>query len=81
MQIDKIKTCKAITDLVELLKNYEFKIIEAKISDYHFHEVYIKMKGEIDNLPDTIVIKKIKSSSKYNFHCECHWSIVDVIIE
>ena len=46
MQIENIKVCDPITVLIRYLENIGFKIVESKISDYHFHEVYIKMSGK-----------------------------------
>ena len=46
MQIENIKVCNPITTLIQYLENKGFRIVEFKITDYHFHEVYIKMSGE-----------------------------------
>ncbi len=59
MQIENIKVCNPITTLIQYLENKGFRIVEFKITDYHFHEVYIKMSGERTDDIETININNI----------------------
>ena len=72
MQIENIKVCDPITVLIRYLENIGFKIVESKISDYHFHEVYIKMSGKKTNDIDIISINNIQRYSERIFVCSCH---------
>lgn len=76
MEIDKVKVCKPIEALVEVLQNSGFEIVESKISDYHFHEVFIKLKGKNTDVIRNISIQKIKNIDDKTFACDCHWSVV-----
>lgn len=78
MNIDKIKVCKPIQTLIELLEENDFNVIESRIEDYHFHEVFIKLNGgNVDNIPQ-INIDKIDKISRVKFACSCHWSVVEL---
>ena len=79
MRIDDIEVCQPITELVSFLIKNDFKIIEQKIADYHFHEVIIKMKKDSSPKAVNISIEKISQPKPGTFFCECHWS--SVIIE
>ena len=81
MQIENIKVCDPITVLIRYLENIGLKIVESKISDYHFHEVYIKMSGKKTNDIDTISINNIQRYSERIFVCSCHWSMVELVYE
>ncbi|MBF1486533.1 MAG: AraC family transcriptional regulator, partial [Prevotella pallens] len=48
------KMCEPIAALVQSLHHLGFTTIEQKVSDYHFSELYIKMKGKHNNEIDTI---------------------------
>ncbi len=74
MKIDGIEVCKPIELLVNSLKNKNFVITEAKVNDYHFHEVSIIMKGKFVVGVDNIHIDNIKRISANLFICECNWS-------
>lgn len=78
MEIDGIKVCKPIEELVALLKRHGFVITKQSVSDYHFHEVSIVMKGSsLDGL-DNIRIRGIQKINSDLFVCECNWSTVKV---
>lgn len=74
----KNKFCKPIEILLDTLINNGFKVIESKVSDFHFHEVFIRLKGENANAIKKIDIDKIKKVDNKTFSCECHWSIVEI---
>lgn len=54
------KMCEPIAALVQSLHHLGFTTIEQKVSDYHFSELYIKMKGKQSNEIDTINIPQIQ---------------------
>jgi len=72
-------TCKPIENLVNLLVDNGFRMMEKKVSDYHFHELNIKMTGETNNCPVNIEIEGIKRHTDNMFFCSCHWSSVEIV--
>jgi hypothetical protein len=56
MKVDDIEVCKPITELVSLFTKSGFVILESKVSDYHFYEVFIKIT-QLSNLI-TLILKK-----------------------
>ena len=81
MQIENIKACNPITTLIQYLENKGFRIVEFKITDYHFHEVYIKMSGERTDDIETININNIQRYSERTFVCYCHWSTIELVYD
>ena len=81
MQIENIKVCNPITTLIQYLENKGFRIVEFKITDYHFHEVYIKMSGERTDDIETINITNIQRYSDRTFVCSCHWSTIELVYD
>lgn len=75
------KMCKPIAALVQSLHHLGFTTIEQKVSDYHFSELYIKMKGKHNNEIDTINIPDIQRNNDSTFSCSCHWSTVELYYE
>lgn len=78
MQIDKIKVCNPIESLLNILLEKGFVIIESKVSDFHYHELYFKLLGNYTDELEQIYIDKIKKIDHNNFSCTCHWSIVEL---
>lgn len=78
MQIDKIKVCNPIESLLNILLEKGFVIIESKVSDFHYHELYFKLLGNYTDELEQINIDKIKKIDHNNFSCTCHWSIVEL---
>ena len=74
----KIKVCKPIELLISELVNRGFEIIESKVNDYHFHELYFKLNGQLNNDFESIVIDNISRDTANSFHCTCHWSVVEI---
>jgi len=72
-----IKTCQPIERLINLLEENGFRIIEKKVSDYHFHELYIRVAGKTDIIPKNIEIEGISKRDNL-FFCSCHWSTVEI---
>ena len=77
MQIENIKVCNPITTLIQYLENKGFRIVEFKITDYHFHEIYIKMSGERTDDIETININNIQRYSERT----CHWSTIELVYD
>jgi hypothetical protein len=74
--IDNCPACPPVNRLVENLLFKGFKIAEQKLSDFHFQELYFKLKGPLSSLQDI-------DSSGFNiegtkFICQCHWSTIEV---
>ena len=78
MQIDKIKVCNPIESLLNILLEKGFVLIESKVSDSHFHELYSKLQGNHTDELEQIKIDNIKKIDHNNFSCTCHWSIVEL---
>ena len=81
MEIDGIEVCKPIELLAKLLLKKKFIIVKKIVSDYHFHEVSIIMKGKFFKELDNIHIDKIKRVNTDVFICECNWSTVKLEYE
>jgi ribulose bisphosphate carboxylase small subunit len=78
VKVDDIQICEPITLLIRVLIDHGFKIIEEKVSDYHFHELYIKMEGKYFNDIENLNINKITRQRMNLISCSCHWSIVEL---
>jgi hypothetical protein len=79
MKINNVEVCKPVETLVKHLLDENFSIIERKISDYHFHELYIKMSGRLNSLnSDIIETEGINKISNTEYYCSCHWSTVEI---
>ncbi|XUA20898.1 hypothetical protein ACQVA2_09135 [Citrobacter sp. OP27] len=74
MKIDNIEVCNPIVELVKLLEAYDYTIIEEKVSDYHFNEVFIKMKSNTSKKLLYINMANITQPEQGLFCCGCHWS-------
>jgi len=78
MRIENIEVCQPIVELVKLLVRNNVTIIESRVSDYHFHEVFIRMKNNSFKNFDDINIANITQPNQGMFCCSCHWSCVKV---
>lgn len=78
LQPDKIKVCNPLESLLNILLEKGFVIIKSKVSDFHFHELYIKLQGKETDQLEQINIDKIKNIDHKNFSCASHWSIVEL---
>jgi hypothetical protein len=50
--IDNCQACTPINNLISILEDKKFQIIEQKINDYHFKELYFKIQGNIEAIKD-----------------------------
>ncbi|WP_159514029.1 MULTISPECIES: AraC family transcriptional regulator [Enterobacter] len=78
MKVDDIEVCKPITELVSFFTKNGFVILESKVSDYHFHEVFIKMKNNSAIELDNVSFEKISQPKPGVFCCSCHWSCIKI---
>jgi hypothetical protein len=81
MEINNVKVCNPIETLINLLSENGFKVIEKELSDYHFHEMNIKIAGNIKEPLPNVEIEGITRHSENLFICACHWSRVEVVNE
>lgn len=73
--IDNCEVCQPINKLLDFMEASGYKIIEEKLADYHFKEMYFKVHGGKTGIPTFEKITKISSNK---FTCECHWSTVEI---
>jgi hypothetical protein len=78
MRIDNIAVCKPINELVTFFSKNGFVILERKVNDYHFHEVFIKMKNNTSVDLEQINFENIIHPKPMVFCCICHWSCVEI---
>ena len=64
-KVDGCPVCKPISALLDLLLKKGFKIVEQKISDYHFHELYFKLNHGTEDL-ETVEIEGIEKLNNNN---------------
>jgi hypothetical protein len=76
-RVDECPVCKPINDVLEYFEDNNFSIVSEKLDDYHFHQLYFKLKGKAIQFP---IIEKIKIHSETLLMCECHWSKVELDI-
>lgn len=74
--VDHCRACEPITRLVNQLSEKGFVIVEQRLEDYHFHQLYIKIQGNL-NLVDAYSVDGF-SRVENKFICECHWSTVEI---
>jgi hypothetical protein len=77
----KFELCKPIASLVEHLTMNDFVVIEQKVSDYHFHELYLKLQAnDVNSFESTeISIAGIEKTDDHKYTCSCHWSTVELV--
>ncbi len=75
--VDDCPACEPVNRLIHDLKKHKFKLIEQRLEDYHFHQLYFKLKGNISSI-EKISLEGF-SKKDHKFICDCHWSIVEVI--
>ena len=76
--VDDCPVCEPVNDLIDFLENNNYKVVEEKVSDYHFHEVYFRLEGPEIEIPQ---FPKISKHTNTQFVCECHWSMVELNIK
>jgi len=81
MQIGKVIVCSPIELLINKLIKSGFVIIESRLNDYHFNELYFKLKGKHTEEIDNISIDKISRFNDNTFICSCHWTTVELVYD
>jgi hypothetical protein len=76
--VNDCPACKPISGLLDLLLEAGFQIVEEKLSDYHFRELYFKLKGDLEKA-ENIRIEGIEKFEKNKYNCSCHWSVVEIV--
>jgi hypothetical protein len=77
--IDNCSACKPINTLLEKLIDKGFEVLESKLEDYHFHQLYFKINTSIDTAKE---LKIEGFTEKDNFLiCDCHWSRLEFVKE
>lgn len=73
--IDKCSACTPVNRLLNEIIAKGYSVINSKIEDYHFHQLYFKVNAKID------LVKEIDISGftlNDNFLiCDCHWSRIE----
>ena len=75
--INNCPACEPVNRLISILLENGFEIIEQYLDDYHFHQLYFKVKGNI-NLLEIISINGF-SKEENKFVCDCHWSTIEIV--
>lgn len=75
--VDDCPACEPINRLIHNLKKHEFRLIEQRLEDYHFHQLYFKLTGNIALIEEI----SFEGFSKINqkFICDCHWSTIEIM--
>lgn len=76
MNIGNIEVCQPLVNLVEFLINQGARVVEKRVHDYHFREIYVKMNGVGFEGVSVAGIGKVKPN---RYVCECHWSTVEIV--
>ncbi len=74
MNIDTDYICDVMKNLINQLKERNIPITECRMSDYHFHEYYIRVNAN----PEIIKTLHFEGAKivKNSIVCDCHWSIM-----
>lgn len=73
--IDNCPACDPINSIIEKILEAGYEILESKLEDYHFHQLYFKVNAKIDILSE---IDISGFTIKDNFLvCDCHWSRIE----
>ncbi|PWK28362.1 hypothetical protein LV89_01146 [Arcicella aurantiaca] len=74
--VDDCRACEPVTRLVNQLLEKGFVIVEKRIEDYHFHQLYLKLQGNL-TLVDSYSVDGF-ARVENTFICNCHWSSLEV---
>jgi len=74
--VDDCRACEPINRLINELLEKGFVITEQRLEDYHFHQLYFKLTGNID-LVDSYSVDGF-SRIEQRFICNCHWSTIEI---
>ena len=74
--VDKVKPCKPISSTIKILESLGFEIIEQKLADHHFSELYFLMSGDLSKISEKTFVGM--HQVKNNLICDCHWSTIEL---
>ncbi|MCS6823555.1 MAG: hypothetical protein NZ529_04605 [Cytophagaceae bacterium] len=75
--VDKCAACNPINRLINQLNDKGIEVVESKLEDYHFHQLYFKINASIEVTNDMSLDDLTKRD---NFIvCDCHWSRVEFL--
>lgn len=75
--VDDCPACEPINRLIHNLKKHKFRLTQQCLEDYHFHQLYFQLTGNIA-LIEGISFEGF-SKIDHKFICNCHWSTVEII--
>jgi hypothetical protein len=76
VSVEDCPACDPVNKLVNNLFEQGFVIVEKQVEDYHFHQLYIKLQGNINLLNSFSAEGFSKMDNKYI--CDCHWTTVEI---
>jgi hypothetical protein len=72
-----MEICEPVNKLIRLLTDKGFTIVKNELSDYHFNEWYVEMKGK-NIVRKDIEVEGIKRFDTETFICNCHRSVLKI---
>lgn len=75
--VDNCPVCDPVNKLINDLLHFGFIILEKKLVDYHFHELYFKLKGDLGRLNQMEVENFNREGD--SFICKCHWTTIELV--
>ena len=75
--VDDCPACEPVNRLIDILLENGFEISEQRLEDYHFHQLYFKLRGNLTFLKSKSFAGISKRKGTY--FCDCHWTTVEVI--
>ena len=75
--VDDCPACEPVNRLICTLLENGFEIIEQRLDDYHFHQLYFKLYGSGILLEIVDSEGFLREGNKYI--CNCHWSTVEMV--
>ena len=75
--VDDCPACEPVNRLIGILLQNGFEIVEQRLDDYHFHQLYFKLQG--NDILLEIIDSEGFSREGNKYICDCHWSTVEII--
>jgi hypothetical protein len=75
--VNNCPACEPVNRLVNDLTRLNFSIIEEKLEDHHFHQLYFKLEGDMKKMKKINISGFSKVENK--FVCDCHWPTIEII--
>jgi hypothetical protein len=74
--VDDCPACEPVNRLISTLLKNGFEISEQRLDDYHFHQLYFKLQGNLNFLKRKTFAGFTKK--KHTYYCHCHWTTVEM---